>query len=182
MSRIAVAAPLGVFLALAALFAVALLTGGGERAGDVPSALIGKPVPAFMAEALLPGVPGLSQADFAGATPVLLNVFASWCGPCRIEHPMLTRLAQRDDVRVFGLAYRDRPEDAAAFLNELGNPFARIGADPKGRAAIEWGVHGVPETFLVSPDGRILWKHVGELTPQIVNDRLLPLIASAGAP
>ena len=106
----------------------------------------------------------------------MVNVFASWCIPCRVEHPIITRLAERDDVAVFGLNYKDKPEDAKAWLAELGDPYDRIGADRDGRVGIDWGVYGVPETFVVGRDGRIRYKHVGPLTAEAVAERILPLV------
>ena len=159
--------PVLVFTALALLFLVRLFSGDPSK---VPSALIGRPVPAFALEPL-PGlaqagqpVPGLSDADLKGRVTVV-NVWASWCGPCRQEHPMLIALARNPSVRVVGINYKDNPENARRFLGALGNPFAAVGVDPSGRAAIDWGVYGVPETFVVGPDGTIRHKHIGPLAP-----------------
>jgi len=166
--RILYLVPLFVFAALALLFLVRLYAGDPSQ---VPSALIGRPVPAFTLEPL-PGlsqagqpVPGLSDADLKGRVTVV-NVWASWCVPCRQEHPALAELAKNPAVRVVGINYKDNPENARRFLGSLGNPFAAIGIDPNGRAAIDWGVYGVPETFIVGPDGTIRYKHVGPLTPE----------------
>jgi cytochrome c biogenesis protein CcmG/thiol:disulfide interchange protein DsbE len=160
--------PALIFLALAILFLVQLFAGDPSR---VPSALIGRPVPAFSL-APLPGlqadgapVPGLSDADLKGRTTVV-NVWASWCAPCRLEHPLLVELAKDPSIRVVGINYKDNPENARRFLGALGNPFAAVGVDPKGRTAIDWGVYGVPETFVIGPDGRIRHKHIGPLTPE----------------
>jgi cytochrome c biogenesis protein CcmG, thiol:disulfide interchange protein DsbE len=109
-------------------------------------------------------VPGLSDADLKGRVTVV-NVWASWCVPCRQEHPALVELAKDPAVRVVGINYKDSPDNARRFLRELGNPFAAIGADSSGRAAIDWGVYGVPETFVVGPDGTIRHKHIGPLQP-----------------
>jgi cytochrome c biogenesis protein CcmG, thiol:disulfide interchange protein DsbE len=159
--------PAVVFAALALLFLIRLLAGDPSR---IPSALIGRPVPAFALEAL-PGlvqagqpVPGLSDADLKGRVTVV-NVWASWCGPCRQEHPMLIALAKNPSVRVVGINYKDNPENARRFLGALGNPFVAVGVDPSGRTAIDWGVYGVPETFIVGPDGTIRHKHIGPLVP-----------------
>jgi len=162
--------PLG-FLALAALFWVGL----GRDPGVLPSALIDQPVPEFDLPPLKDDKPGLASADLTGEVS-LVNVFASWCIPCRVEHPIITRLAERDDVAVFGLNYKDKPEDAKAWLAELGDPYDRIGADRDGRVGIDWGVYGVPETFVVGRDGRIRYKHVGPLTAEAVAERILPLV------
>ncbi len=172
--------PLLIFVALAAIFAVQLFS--GKDSSVIPSALIGKQAPATNlppVEGLLRDgmpVPGLDSADFKGQL-TLINVCGSWCVPCRQEHPLLMEIAQDKRLRVVGLNYKDEPENARRFLGELGNPFAAVGAYSKGRSAIEWGVYGVPETFLVGPDGRILYKHVGPFTAQSVRDDLMPAVA-----
>lgn len=142
----------------------------------LPSALIDKPVPTFELPPLeAAGVdkPGLTSADLTGKVQ-LVNVFASWCGPCRIEHPILMKLA-RDGVPVQALNYKDKPGDAARFLTELGDPYERIGADRNGRVGIEWGVYGVPETFVIDAEGKIRHKHVGPLHTRDV-DELMTII------
>ncbi len=167
--RILFLAPAAIFLALAGLFLVRLFAGDASR---VPSALIGRPVPALDLPALegLRGpsgaVPGLRAADLAGGGVTLVNVWASWCAPCRLEHPLLIALSREPGVRVVGINYKDDPENARRFLGALGNPFAAVGVDPNGRSAIEWGVYGVPETFVVDGQGRIRHKHIGPLTPE----------------
>jgi cytochrome c biogenesis protein CcmG, thiol:disulfide interchange protein DsbE len=160
--------PVLVFSALALLFLVRLYSGDPSR---VPSALIGRAVPAFALEPL-PGlaqagqpVPGLADGDLKGRVTVV-NVWASWCGPCRQEHPALIELAKNLAIRVVGINYKDNPENARRFLGALGNPFAAVGVDPGGRAAIDWGVTGVPETFVVGPDGTIRHKHIGPILPE----------------
>jgi cytochrome c biogenesis protein CcmG, thiol:disulfide interchange protein DsbE len=105
-----------------------------------------------------------------------VNVFASWCVACRAEHPVLVELAGRHVVPIHGLNYKDKPADAAQWLDRLGDPYTRTGADLDGRIGIDWGVYGVPETFVIGRDGRIAYKHVGPLTPEFVRDRLLPMI------
>ena len=156
------------FAGLAVLFLVRLHAGDPSR---VPSALIGRPVPAF-ALAPLEGlrahgqpVPGLASEDLKGRVTVV-NVWASWCGPCREEHPLLVDLARDPSIRVVGINYKDNPENARRFLGALGNPFAAVGVDPSGRTAIDWGVYGVPETFVIGPDGTIRHKHIGPLSPE----------------
>lgn len=155
--------PVLLFGALAALFLVRLLSGADPA--RVPSALVGRPAPAIALPALA-GLdrPGLATADLSGRATVV-NVWASWCAPCRVEHPQLMALAS-EGVRVVGINYKDEPENARRFLGLLGNPFAAVGADRDGRAAIELGVYGVPETFVVGPDGTIRHKLVGPLTPE----------------
>ena len=165
--------PLLVFLVVAGFFGYQLKFGTDARI--IPSALIDKPVPQVSLPSLKEGKPGFGPEDFGGK-PVLVNVFASWCGPCRIEHPYITRLAQRDDILVFGLNTKDSRDDAIGWLNDLGDPYDRIGFDPDGRAAIEWGVYGYPETFLVSPEGKIVYKFVGPIHPKLIQEEFLPRI------
>lgn len=170
-SRLLYLLPVLAFGALALLFLLRLSSGDPSQ---VPSALIGRPVPSFALDPL-PGlvaqgqpVPGLSDADLKAGRVTIVNVWASWCGPCRQEHPLLMELARDPSVRVVGIAYKDNSENARRFLGALGNPFAAVGIDPNGRAAIDWGVYGVPETFLVGPDGTIRHKQIGPLSPEIL--------------
>ncbi|MBZ0228389.1 MAG: DsbE family thiol:disulfide interchange protein [Bauldia sp.] len=169
--------PLAVFAALAAVFLIRLETGGNPEA--LPSALIGKAAPDF---ALPPlegvGLPGLSHASLLGKVS-LVNIFASWCGPCRQEHPQLTELARDDRIRVVGINYKDSAKNAVAFLEELGNPYAAIGVDANGRAAIDWGVYGVPETFIVGADGVILYKFIGPISEDALDRVVRPEIEAA---
>lgn len=174
--RPATLVPAVLFLAVAGLFLVAIFGGDPAR---LPSVLIGKPVPEFE----LPpvdglDVPGLSSADFGHGDVAVVNIWASWCVPCRDEHPFLVALAAQG-VPLYGLNYKDAPDAARAFLSEEGNPFARIGADRAGRVGIDWGVYGVPETFVVDGEGRIAFKHVGPLDARSFEQTLLPEIASA---
>ena len=145
-------------------------------ASEIPSVLIDQPVPDFEL-APLAGVeqPGLGTADLGGQV-ALLNVFASWCAPCRVEHPVLTRLAEQRGIPLYGINYKDAPEDAAGWLAELGNPYRRIGVDPEGRTGIELGLTGVPETYVIDAEGRIRYRHAGPVTPRDVDDTLMPLI------
>ncbi len=177
--RFALLFPFAVFATLAAVFLAKLLMGGDPSA--VPSALIDKPVPEFSLPALdglnrdgTP-VPGLAAADLKGRVS-LVNIFASWCGPCRQEHPLLERLATDPRIKVYGINYKDVPENARRFLGELGNPYAAVGVDDRGRAAIDWGVYGVPETFLIGPDGIIRHKIVGPLSERALGELLIPEI------
>lgn len=171
--------PLAIFVALAAMFLSRLLS--GEDASVVPSVLIGHPAPATDLPPLAGiGLPGLSSADFKGRVTVL-NVWASWCAPCREEHPALRSLADDERFRLVGLDYKDKPENARRFLGELGNPFDAIGTDDSGTTAINWGVYGVPETFLIGKDGTILYKHVGPFDRQSIANELMPQIARAAA-
>ncbi len=143
----------------------------------VPSALLDKAVPEFA----LPGVPGLAtpglaSADLKGGGAVLLNVFASWCVPCRAEHPVLSDLVESRGVTLYGIDYKDKAADAVAWLEELGNPYAAVGHDLTGRAGIEWGITGVPETFVIDGEGVIRFRHAGPLTPELVEEQLLPVL------
>ncbi|WP_265517848.1 DsbE family thiol:disulfide interchange protein [Nitratireductor luteus] len=177
LRKILVILPLAAFLALSAVFLMQLLS--GRDTATVPSALIGEQAPQTSLPPLEDlGLPGLEPADFRGNVS-LVNVWGSWCGPCRQEHPLLMELARDDRVRLVGLNYKDQPENARRFLGELGNPYDAIGVDRNGRAAIEWGVYGVPETFLVGPDGTIRYKHVGPFTPQSIQRELIPEIEKA---
>ena len=142
----------------------------------VASALIDKPMPAFALPPLGETGPGLASKDFAGQVS-LVNFFASWCVPCRAEHPLLLRLADEEKLPVYGIAYKDKPEAIGAWLNELGNPFSRIGLDQNGRTAIDFGVYGVPETYLIDRGGRIRFRQAGPLDADVVDETLLPLIA-----
>ena len=109
----------------------------------------------------------------------MLNVWASWCVPCRVEHTLLTELAKRPDIQLFGMNYKDEPQNAVEFLNTLGQPFAAVGMDRDGRTAIDFGVYGVPETFFIGPDGRVLYKHVGPLTPEALKGPINDLLGKA---
>lgn len=162
-------------LLLFAVIGVFLAVGLRLDPREVPSPLIGKLVPRFS----LPSVPGralgLATADLKGQVS-LVNVFASWCVACRVEHPLLLQIQRDGVVPIHGLNYKDQPEDAARWLDEMGDPYTRTGADLDGRAAIDWGVYGVPETFVIDRDGRIAYKHIGPISPAVWNQTLLPLI------
>jgi len=181
--RIALALlPLVIFAAIAATFYVQLMS--GEDASIVPSALIGEPAPQFDLPPLAgltedgEQVPGLNTASLKGHL-TLVNVWASWCVPCREEQPLLMQLSKDDRFRLVGINYKDKPENALEFLNKYGNPFAAVGTDRSGRVGIDWGVYGVPETYLVDADGTILFKQVGPFTPDAVASRLMPAIEKA---
>ncbi|MGO4407905.1 DsbE family thiol:disulfide interchange protein [Bosea sp. RAF48] len=166
--------PLMIFGALAIVFGIGLFSGDKST---VPSALIGRAAPAITL-APLEGlqrdgqpVPAFGNADLGRGRATLVNVWASWCAPCRVEHPVLMGLAETDAVKqgkvaLVGMNYKDEAENARRFLGALGNPFSAVGVDRAGRSAIEWGVYGVPETFVIGPDGRIIEKHVGPLDQQ----------------
>ncbi|MGP9818955.1 DsbE family thiol:disulfide interchange protein [Salinarimonas sp. NSM] len=175
--RILFLLPVLIFAGLAVLFLVGLF-GDPSR---VPSVLIGRPAPQVslpplegLAEAGVP-IPGFTTADLAGTPerPVtIVNVWASWCGPCRIEHPVLMELAQLPYITIVGINYKDAPENARRFLGALGNPYDRVGVDANGRSAIDWGVYGVPETFVIDQAGVVRHKHIGPIEPQQVGDFL----------
>lgn len=162
-----------------AFFAFVALLGTGLTMDPrvVPSPLIGKPVPQFSLPPVKGRVLGLASADLKGEV-ALVNVFASWCVACRAEHPLLMELKRSGLVPIHGLNYKDRPDDAEAWLNKLGDPYTRTGADISGRVGIDWGVYGVPETFVIDRDGRIAYKQIGPLTPEALRDTIIPLIDS----
>jgi cytochrome c biogenesis protein CcmG/thiol:disulfide interchange protein DsbE len=179
--RLIVFLPLVLFLALAALFYFRL--GVGDP-GNIPSALIGRPVP----ETNLPPLSGLEREGqpVPGITPVLfqggvslVNVWASWCVPCHDEAPLLQQLSQDKRIQIVGIDYKDVADNARRFLGRYGNPFAAMGTDASGRASIEWGVYGVPETYVVGRDGRIAFKLIGPITPENLNRQVRPEIEKA---
>jgi cytochrome c biogenesis protein CcmG, thiol:disulfide interchange protein DsbE len=179
--RLVVLLPLVFFIGVVLLFLIRLFAGDPSR---IPSALIGHPAPQT-ALAPISGlerdgkpIPGIDPASFKGAV-TLVNVWASWCVPCHDEAPLLVELAHDSRLRIVGINYKDEPENARRFLGRYGNPFAAAGADPNGRAAIEWGVYGVPETFIVGRDGRIVYKLVGPITPENLAATIKPEIETA---
>ncbi|MFN7085253.1 MAG: DsbE family thiol:disulfide interchange protein [Burkholderiales bacterium] len=163
--------PLLLFLGMVVLFGIGLTLNPRE----IPSPLIGKPVPEFSLPPVKGRTSGLASTDLKGEVS-LVNVFASWCVACRAEHPLLMELKEKGVVPIHGLNYKDKPEDAEKWLDDLGDPYTRTGADINGRVAIDWGVYGVPETFVIGRDGRIAYKQIGPLTPQIVQEKIVPLI------
>jgi cytochrome c biogenesis protein CcmG/thiol:disulfide interchange protein DsbE len=179
--RLLVLLPLLVFLALAALFLFRLGSGDPSK---LPSALIGRPVP----DTPLPPVaglnregtpvPGIANADFKGEVS-LVNVWASWCVPCHDEAPLLMKLAEDKRIRIIGINYKDQPENARRFIGRYGNPFAAVGADVNGRASIDWGVYGVPETFVIDRGGRIAYKLVGPISESNLQAVLRPQLEKA---
>ena len=175
MRRLVYILPVLLFVVLAGYFFLGLQ----RDPSLLPSALIDKPAPAFA----LPGLgarPGIASADLAGKV-VLVNFFASWCAPCRVEHPLLMRLAEEGKVTLWGIDYKDKPEDATRLLAQLGDPYGRIGVDESGRAAIDFGVYGVPETYVVDKQGRIRYRQVGPISAETWDRVLLPLVKQLGA-
>jgi cytochrome c biogenesis protein CcmG/thiol:disulfide interchange protein DsbE len=163
--------PLAIFLVLVGFFAIGL----NLNPREVPSPLIGKPAPAFTLPLL--GAPDkkLSASDMKGKVWVL-NVWASWCVPCRQEHPLITDLAKTGGVPVYGLNYKDKPTDASAWLGKLGDPYAATLSDIEGLVGIDYGVYGVPETFVIDQKGVIRLKHIGPLTPEALSKSVLPML------
>ncbi len=163
--------PLGLFAGLAVAFGAGLMLNPRE----IPSALIGDPVPEFELPPVQGRTLGFSDKDLRGEVS-LVNVFASWCVECRVEHPFLMRLKEEKVVPLYGLNYKDKPDDAQVWLDTLGDPYTRTGADISGRVSIDWGVYGVPETFVVDRNGIIAYKHIGAMNPKIFKEKILPVI------
>ena len=168
--------PLGLFLVLAFFLALGLKLDPRE----VPSPLVGKPAPGFQAPAL--GRPEITvkRDDLLGKV-WLLNVWASWCGACRDEHPVLVEFARRKVVPIYGLNYKDKREDGLGWLTQFGNPYTESVFDPEGRIGIDYGVYGVPETFVIDREGVIRYKHIGPITPEVLRDKLEPLLRKLNA-
>ena len=182
MRRLIYLIPAGLFLVLALYFAASLRPGYDPHI--LPSAMLDKPAPAFA----LPSLKGeglkaeeLSKAGLAGA-PAVVNFFASWCLPCRVEHPILMRLATQEGVRLYGIAYKHKPEDSQRFLSQFGDPYRSIGIDRDGTAGLDFGVYGVPETYVLDRTGTIRKRFVGPLTAHAVETELLPLLRTLNRP
>ena len=181
MTRILAALPILFALILGAFFLWGLTPDRDPNA--IPSVLISQPAPEFD----LPpvegvNVPGVARSDLIGnPEPVVVNVFASWCVPCRAEHAVLTRMVERDGIRLFGINYKDKPEDARAWLAKLGNPYERTGSDLNGRAGIEWGISGVPETFIVAGNGTVLYRYVGPIVGAEAEEKFATELALAAS-
>ncbi|MEC8110613.1 MAG: DsbE family thiol:disulfide interchange protein [Pseudomonadota bacterium] len=178
--RLAFLIPLAGFLVLAGFASLALLaTLRGERdMTQLPSAMVGKPAPAVVLPDLRDAGSTVSAIDFKGR-PFLVNVFASWCAPCRAEAPALALLSE--EVEIFGIAYKDKPEDTRGFLATYGDPFAGIGIDRDGDAGMSWGVYGVPETFLIDASGTIILRHAGPIDRRVLDELLRPAIRDLAA-
>jgi len=175
--------PLAIFMALAGVFAFALSVGDPSK---LPSALIGKPAPATalqalegLADAAGRPVAGFASSELARGEVSVVNFWASWCLPCVAEHPVLVALKERTGVPIYGVNYKDQPAAARRFLGRYGNPYVAVGVDGNGRTAIEWGVYGMPETFIVNGEGRIAYKHVGPITAEALEGKIMPAIRAA---
>jgi len=169
--------PIALFGAIVAFLAVGL----GLNPREVPSPLIGKPVPAFVLPRLDDASQTLGREDLLGKV-WMLNVWASWCAPCREEHPLVIDIARRQLVPVYGLNYKDTPAAAAGWLRSLGNPYRATLVDADGRVGIDFGVYGVPETFIIDRQGIVRLKHTGPLTPDVVRQRIEPLLKALNDP
>jgi len=161
-----------------AFFAVAALLYRGLYLDprEIPSALIGHPVPNFDLQPVPGYAPGLATGNLKAGDVVLVNVFASWCVSCREEHPLLLEMKRRGEVPIYGLDYKDEPKAAADWLARMGDPYSRTGMDIAGRVGIDWGVYGVPETYVITKDGKIAYKQIGPITPDDLNNKIMPLV------
>lgn len=147
----------------------------------IPTVMIGKTVPTFDLPPVDARAPGLSSDDLKKGQVVLVNVFASWCVSCRLEHPLLLEMKRKNLVPIYGLNYKDHPRDAGDWLDTMGDPYTRIGADATGRVGIDWGVYGVPETYVISKHGVIAYKQIGPITADDLRDTIMPLVAKLRA-
>ncbi len=169
------AVPPLLFLVFAAVAWVGLRR---ENPSELPSALVGKPAPELARTVALRSDPAPTDADLRAPGVKLVNFWASWCGPCRAEHPVLSGLAA-EGIPVIGVNYKDAPDQALGYLAQLGDPYAKIGADTTGRTGLDWGIYGVPETFVVGSDGTIVSRFPGPLSPDVIEKRIRPAIAAA---
>ena len=150
-----------------------------ENADGLPSQIEGQAAPAVLAQPF-PGAPEFDDAMLRDGEVKLLNYWASWCAPCRVEHPTLERLAD-EGIPIYGVNYKDNQSNASGFLSELGNPYQALGTDPKGRMAIEWGVYGMPETFVLAGDGTVVLRFAGPVTSRVLEETIRPALAEAAA-
>ena len=174
MAKWGMIAPPVIFAALAGVFIWGM---GRENPNDLPSVLIGQPAPKVIVEPMSGQVPFTAET-LAQDGVKLVNFWASWCAPCRVEHPNLELLAG-EGLPIYGINYKDDAQKAQGFLDELGSPYTALGADPKGKMALEWGVYGVPETFVVDGEGKVLARFAGPLTQRVIAERLRPVLESA---
>ena len=171
MKRLLWFLPLAIFAAIATVSWLGL----GRDPSALPSALIDQPMPTFTLPPVREHDPGFARADLDGDV-ALVNVFASWCGPCRVEHPTLLALAAQRRVPIHGIDWKEAPEQGRAYLAAAGDPYARIGSDENGRLALDLGVTGAPETFIVDRAGRIRYKQVGPITPEVWTETIAPIL------
>ncbi len=170
--------PLIAFIGLALLLFVGIRMNSGKDNSAIPSPLIGKSAPQFSLPVLNQPTKKMNTGDLKGQA-YLLNVWGSWCPACQIEHPIITELAKSGKVKVVGYNYKDETEAANNWLQQFGNPYDVILFDEPGRVALDWGIYGAPETFLVDAKGIVRWKHVGPITPEIIQQEILPALESA---
>ncbi|WP_240789580.1 DsbE family thiol:disulfide interchange protein [Pseudooceanicola onchidii] len=163
-----------IFAGLAGAFYVSLYR---ENPDQLPTALAGRPAPA-VALTSLGDLPAFDDAALRDGEVKLVNYWASWCAPCRVEHPNLTALAE-EGITVLGVNYKDQPDNALGFLEELGNPYAAVGADPQGRMALNWGLYGVPETYVIDGDGNVVLRFAGPITQRVIDNDIRPALAKA---
>lgn len=171
-----VAVPLAAFGAVVGFLAYMLLE--DRDPSYMPSALVGRAAPSLAAPSLIDGAPDVTDAVFGTGTPVLVNFFASWCVPCKAEHPVLTSLARDEGLTIIGVNYKDPSDGGLRFLEELGNPYAQVATDPDGMISLDWGVTALPETFIVDGDGTVVYRHAGPVVPA-QRDDLLSLVEDA---
>ena len=177
MRRLLFILPLLTLALMAGFFAWSLLA--GRDPASIGSPLVGRPAPRLDVAALRPGEPPLTDALLRTGKPVIVNFFASWCTPCLAEHPLFTRLAQRESATVIGIAWKNKPDEARAWLAKLGDPYKFAGADLEGRAGLDWGLSGVPETYLIDGQGIVRRHFRGPLTERDVNETVLPFLKGA---
>lgn len=173
LSPLMIAPPL-IFAALAAMFAFGMARKDPDQ---LPSALAGKAAPAVVVSQVS-DLPPFGDSDLRNGEVTLVNFWASWCAPCRAEHPSLTKIAE-SGVKIYGVNYKDQDAKAVKFLNELGNPFAGVGADETGRMALNWGLYGVPETYVIDGEGNIVFRHAGPITDRVIEATIMPAIEAA---
>lgn len=171
--------PLAAFAVLIVLLSAGVMLSRNPDRSALPSPLIGKPAPVFRLPVLGEPARSVGSTELRGA-PYVLNVWGSWCPECRVEHPVISRLSASGRVRVVGYNWKDDAGDAARWLQQFGNPYELILADHQGKVAIDWGIYGAPETFLVDARGIVRWKHVGALTDAVVRDELLSMLGNTG--
>jgi len=179
LKRLIYILPVLVFLGLAGFLFAALNKSRYTPPSIVPSVLINQSAPSLALPPLHPQTPGFARTELAAGQVTVINFFASWCAPCRLEAPVLMAISQNPEFRLLGVAYKDKRPDTEAFLQEGGNPFAAIVADDEGRTAIDWGVTAAPETFVVDGKGVVRYRYQGALTPQVIEQELLPAIRAA---